>query len=99
LNTLNLSRALKRSLAKSRPSIPTKSLVKLIHINPELNDIINEKLSIIFIHYQKAIFIPDFNICTLLKMINSNIDIDIIQDYVRIYIFNIYIQNVIFSRL
>jgi hypothetical protein len=37
-----------------------------------------------FIHYQKSIFIPDFNICTLLKMINSNIDTDIIQDYVRI---------------
>ncbi|CAF3420910.1 unnamed protein product [Rotaria sp. Silwood1] len=90
-----LGEALKRSLAKSRPAssnnsstpsscIPSKPLVKLIHIstnnsNQKLN--IEHKLSIIFIYYQKTIFIPDFNICTLLKLINSNIDIDIVQDY------------------
>ncbi len=60
--------------------------MKLISIHPQFNDLIKEKLSIIFIHYQKTILIPDFNICTLLKLINSNIDIDIIEDYVRRYI-------------
>ncbi|CAF4331629.1 unnamed protein product [Rotaria sp. Silwood2] len=84
-----LGEALTRSLVKSRPtslnnsSVPSSSisnepLVKLIHI--QANNI-NQKLPIIFIHYQKTILIPDFNICTLLKIINSNIDIDIIQDY------------------
>jgi hypothetical protein len=43
-----------------------------------------EKLSLIFIYYEKTILIPDFNICTLLKMINPNIDVNIIEDYVRI---------------
>ena len=72
-----------RSLKRSRPS---KTLVKLIHIHPEQNDRIKGKLSLIFIHYQKTIFIPDFNICTLLKSITMNIDTDMIQDYVRISI-------------
>jgi len=83
-----LFRALKRSLTKSRPSIPSKFLVKLISIETQLNDIIKEKLPIIFIHYQKTILIPDFNICTLLKMINPNINPDIIEDYVRPYTFS-----------
>ncbi|CAF1087756.1 unnamed protein product [Rotaria sordida] len=84
-----LGEALQRSAAKSCPAtlnnssmpslcIPSKPLVKLIHI--QINNI-NQKLPIIFIYYQKSILIPDFNICTLLKIINSNIDIDIIQDY------------------
>ncbi|CAF2106329.1 unnamed protein product [Rotaria magnacalcarata] len=92
-----LGEALKRSLIISRSAslnnslmsssdISSKSLVKVIHIhikthsiNQQLNS--EQKLPIIFIYYQNNILIPDFNICTLLKIINSNIDIDTIQDY------------------
>jgi hypothetical protein len=56
-------------------------------INTQTNTINQQKLSVIFIYYQKSILIPDFNICTLLKTINPNINIDTIEDYVRIHIF------------
>ncbi|CAF1489545.1 unnamed protein product [Adineta steineri] len=81
-----LGEILKRSIIKSRStilnnsSISIKPLVKLIHTNTQINNI-PQKLPLIFIHYEKSILIPDFNICSLLKMINSNIDTDIIEDY------------------
>jgi len=77
-----------RTLKRSRS---VKNLVKLIYIN----DPIKDKFPLIFIHYQKTIFIPDFNIYTLLKIIHSNIDIDIIKDYVRLYIY-ILLSNFLF---
>jgi len=50
-------------------------LVKLIHIE--------QKYPLIFIQHNEQIYIPDFNICTLLQNINSNINIQTIEDYVR----------------
>lgn len=93
INDFNVFDILFRTLKRTRSSIPVKTLVKLIYINPQLNDPVKDKLPLIFIHYQKIIFIPDFNICTLLKMIHSNIDINTIKDYVRL---NIFIRLIIF---
>ncbi|CAM4908878.1 unnamed protein product [Rotaria socialis] len=82
---ISRSASLNNSLMSSS-DISSKSLVKVIHIhikthsiNQQLNS--EQKLPIIFIYYQNNILIPDFNICTLLKIMNSNIDIDTIQDY------------------
>lgn len=61
-----LGETLKRSLSQ-------KFLVKLIHIE--------QKYPLIFIHYNQQIYIPDFNIYTLLQIVNSTIDIQTIEDY------------------
>lgn len=66
--------------------MPNKSLIKLIYIkrtNIHQQLHIEQKLPLIFVYHQRSILIPDFNICILLKIINPNIDIDIIHDYVR----------------
>ena len=75
----------------SSPSNSPRSYVKLMHVDIQTNSNHNQQqlIPIIFVRYQKTILIPDFNICALLKMINSNIDIHTIGHYVRIFSFNI----------
>jgi len=79
----------------SSPSTLPRSYVKVIHVNIETNTFNRQKyhnqqgqiLPIIFVRHQKTILIPDFNICTLLKIINSNINLHTIENYVRIFLF------------
>jgi hypothetical protein len=66
----------------SSPSILSRSFVKLIHLHIDEQQI----LPIVFVRYQKSILIPDFNICTLLKTIDLNINNTTIEQYVRILI-------------
>jgi hypothetical protein len=44
-------------------------------------------IPIIFVRYKNTILVPDFNIVTLLKLINSNINLHTIEHYVRQFIF------------
>ncbi|CAF0999056.1 unnamed protein product [Rotaria sordida] len=76
------------SSAMSSPSSSPRLYVKLIHVNIETNTINREKynnsqqlIPIVFVHYQKTILIPDFNIYTLLNMIDSTIDIHTIERF------------------
>lgn len=66
------------SSSMSSPSSLPRLYVKVQHINID-----QEFLSIIFVHYKKSILIPDFNIMTLLKLINSNLNLQTIEQYVR----------------
>ncbi|CAF1052400.1 unnamed protein product [Adineta ricciae] len=81
-----LGETLKRSLVKSRTSnlsgtwITNETCVKLIHIHAVINSL-QQKIPLVFIHYEKCIHLPDFNICSLLKLIHSNIDTDTIERY------------------
>lgn len=45
----------------------------------------------IFVLYKKTILIPDFNIATILKLIDENIDIHAVEDYVRHFLFVIFL--------
>ena len=66
-----------------------KCLVKLTHLPLSSDDPISPQenqlkyLSVVFVYYERRILIPDFNIYTLLRMIQANIDQDIVEDYVR----------------
>jgi hypothetical protein len=75
----------------SSPSSLPRPYVKLVHVNIETDkeECKNQQqlFPIIFVRYQKTILIPDFNICSLLKMINPSINIHAIEHYVRIYLF------------
>lgn len=78
----------------SSPSTLPKIYVKLIHIN--INDRQNynnqqELIPMIFVLYKKTILIPDFNIATILKLIDENIDIHAVEDYVRHFLFVIFL--------
>ncbi|UJR33189.1 hypothetical protein I4U23_020644 [Adineta vaga] len=82
-----LGETLKRSLLLSRTNvlnstaITNEPVVKLIHIHREMNNNQQQKIPLFFIHYEQHILLPDFNICSLLKLIHSNIDIDTIKHY------------------
>jgi hypothetical protein len=68
-------------------------------VNIATNTIYNTQQSlipIIFVHYQKTILIPDFNIVNLLQLINPNFDIHTIEDYVRKRFLLIYSIHMIF---
>ena len=81
----------------SSPSTSARSYVKVLYVNIETNtfnrgEYNNQQkqpqiLPIIFVRYQKTILIPDFNICTLLKIVNSNINIHTIENYVRLFLY------------
>lgn len=82
----------------SSPSTVPRLYIKVIHVNIEPNTFDRreyhnqqQRLPIIFVRYQKTILMPDFNICTLLKIINPNMNLQTIENYVRIYLFiNLY---------
>ena len=69
-------------MKRSRLASSRKPLVKLVQIDTQLTNLTKNQLPLIFIHHEEVIFIPDFNIHTLLQIINSNIHMDIIEDYV-----------------
>ncbi|CAF3650282.1 unnamed protein product [Rotaria socialis] len=78
------------SSTMSSPSVPPQVYVKIVHVNIETNNnnrqnINNQEqqqlMPIVFVRYQKTILVPDFNIYTLLKMIDANIDIHTIERY------------------
>jgi hypothetical protein len=89
--SLNKSRTASISSSSiSSPSTLPRICVKLTHVNVETNPINRrgynnqqEIIPIIFVLYQKTILIPDFNIVTMLKLINSNINVHTIEHYVR----------------
>ena len=90
---LLLFRSLSSGLKRSQPALqsissrPTplagspKSLVKLIHINGTSTGF--RRLPLVFVHHDRTILMPAFNICTLLNTINAHVDIHSIEDYVR----------------
>ncbi|UJR13996.1 hypothetical protein I4U23_000996 [Adineta vaga] len=68
----------------SSSSTSSRLNIKLIHVNTfNRREYSNQshKLPIIFVRYKDTILMPDFNICTLLKTINSKIDISAIENY------------------
>ncbi len=79
------------SSSMSSPSTLPRLYVKVQHINTA-RTINQEFLTIIFVHYKKSILIPEFNIVTLLKLINSNFNLQTIEQYVR----QISIQTIFF---
>lgn len=78
----------------SSPSTLSKIYVKMIYINIDnTQDYNNQQIPMIFVLYQKTILVPDFNIVAMLKLINSNIDIHTIENYVRQCSFDLYILS------
>ena len=74
--------ALHSASSRSTPLVdPPKFLVKLIHINGTAKGF--QRLPLVFVHHDRTILMPDFNICTLLNTINAHVDIHSIEDYVR----------------
>ena len=79
-----------RSTSMSHSSIPspstsTRSSAKLKHVDINTNSLDNDEQQIIpmiFVQYQKSILIPEFNIVTLLKLIDSSFDRQTVQRYV-----------------
>ncbi|CAM4747020.1 unnamed protein product [Rotaria magnacalcarata] len=80
------------SSTMSSPSAPPppQVYVKIVHVNIEANNNNRQNINnqgqqqlmpIVFVRYQKTILVPDFNIYTLLKMIDANIDIHTIERY------------------
>ena len=74
----------------SSVSMPSRTCVKLIHVNinpshTKIGDHFRQShaLPMIFVRYKRTILIPDFNICKLFKIINSNCDISAIENDTR----------------
>ncbi|CAF3686497.1 unnamed protein product [Rotaria sp. Silwood1] len=76
------------SSAMSSPSTSPYIYVKVIQAHIETNTMNRQKYNnppqlvpIVFVRYQKTILVPDFNINTLLHMIDPTIDIHTIEHY------------------
>lgn len=67
----------------SSPATLPRLYVKVIQMSVPVNTKNQEQMvPLVFVHYRKAILVPDFNIHTLLQIIDPLIDTAIIENYV-----------------
>lgn len=69
----------------SSPTGSTRSSVKIKHVHISTNSIRNsdqQSIPMIFVQHDKAILMPDFNIMTILQLINPELSLHTIEDYV-----------------